>query len=129
MPLEEKLHTVTHLKALISTCEQNILLKIGKVALLHSSIPTWKVPILLHKQAKWGFIVKVAVYVIQNSEEDFSQIFCKSIKTRTGSRKFCSTEWNIMTFCQIENYLLLRIFLTFFQNMYPLVLDSILILQ
>ena len=39
----------------------NIPLKIGIVALLHNSMPTWKVPILLHKQAKWRFIVKVAV--------------------------------------------------------------------
>ena len=33
------------------------------VALLHSFISTWKVPVLLHKQAKWRFIVKVAVLV------------------------------------------------------------------
>ena len=31
------------------------------VALLHSFTHTWKVPVLLHKQAKWWFIVKVAV--------------------------------------------------------------------
>ena len=36
------------------------------VALLHSFIPTWKVPILLHKQAKWRFIVKVAVSWVIN---------------------------------------------------------------
>ena len=31
------------------------------IARLHSLTPTWKVPILLHKQAKWRLIVKVAV--------------------------------------------------------------------
>ena len=59
MPLEKKLHTVPHLKALNGIL--NIPHKMGMVALLHSSIPTWKIPILLHKQAKWRFIVKVAV--------------------------------------------------------------------
>ena len=35
---------------------------------LHSSIPTWKVLILLHKQAKWRFIVKVAVCFFYSHE-------------------------------------------------------------
>ena len=39
----------------------NIPLKVGIIALLHSTILIWKVPTLLHKQAKWRFIVKVAV--------------------------------------------------------------------
>ena len=38
-------------------------LKVGITALLYSTILIWKVPILLHKQAKWRFIVKVAVTV------------------------------------------------------------------
>ena len=42
----------------------NIPLKVGIIALLHSTILIWKVPILLHKQAKWRFIVKVAVHII-----------------------------------------------------------------
>ena len=41
----------------------NIFLKMGMAAHLHSSIPTWRVLTLLHKQAKWRFIVKVAVHI------------------------------------------------------------------
>ena len=45
----------------------------GMVALLHSSIPYWKVPTLLHKQPKWRFIVKVAVVLPQWTGSKFSK--------------------------------------------------------
>ena len=45
----------------LSLVFMNIPLKVGIIALLHRTILIWKVPILLHKQAKWRFIVKVAV--------------------------------------------------------------------
>ena len=60
----------------------NIILKMGMAAHLHSSIPTWKVLILLHKQAKWWFIVKVAVYLVTNiwNQMSWNQRFWNQMK-------------------------------------------------
>ena len=62
MPLEEK--CMQYLIWKLSLVFLSISLKMHMAAHLHGSILTWKVLILLHKQAKWRFIVKVlAVYV------------------------------------------------------------------
>ena len=50
MPLEVKRHAVPHLKALTIGIENKVI--IGMATLLSSTTLSYKVPILLHKQAK-----------------------------------------------------------------------------
>ena len=58
IPLEVKQHTVPHLKALTSGLEPQV--GMGMTALLHITTLSY-LPILLYKQAKWQFNVKIAV--------------------------------------------------------------------
>ena len=60
MPLEEKLHAVPHLKALTSGLEP--LSGHGHDSTFTHHYTLLKLLVLIHKQAKWRFIVKVAAW-------------------------------------------------------------------
>ena len=83
MPFEEKLRALPHLKALTSGLEP--LSGYGHDSTLTYHYTFLKLPVLLHKQAKWRFIVKVAVGLVTRVQTKLHWfrllIFCSNLKT------------------------------------------------